>query len=185
MVLTLSGKDDPNNWNLSGKNNSTKSNIPHEIKILKIKIMNTCLLPLLSKQWKIMKNNMFLIETFRQKINFYYNSFKIDELLLYKDIINICELLLIQSSQLEETEKRIYNSNTSIPNISLIYETSMIKLKPEFEIYDNIYGKPTRANKQIYIDERIKEIQKLMIMDNITFDKIKNYMETKYSVNKN
>lgn len=184
MVLTLSGKDVANKWNLTGKTNSIESNIPLEIKNLKIRIMNTCLFPLLSKQWKTVKNNMFLIDSFKKKINFYYNSFKLDELLLYRDIINICEVYVLQSSQLEETEKRIYNSidsNKTIPNISLVYETTMIKLKPEYELYDSIFGKPTRANKQTYHDDRIKEIQKLMIMDNITFDKIKNYMENLYA----
>jgi hypothetical protein len=184
MVLTLSGKDGTNKWNLTGKNSSIEPNLPIEIKNLKIRIMNTLLLPLLSKQWKIMKNNMFLIDSFKQKINFYYDSFKLEEILLYKEIINLCEIFVLQSAQLEETEKRIYGSNINAKNkqtISLVYETTIIKLKPEYEIYDSIFGKPTRQNKQTYSDDIIIDIQKMMVKDNITYEIMKNYLEKKYT----
>ena len=41
MVSSLSGKDSINKFNLNGKTNTYNSNIPFEIKKLKIRIMNT------------------------------------------------------------------------------------------------------------------------------------------------
>jgi hypothetical protein len=58
----------------------------------------------------------------------------------------------------------------------------MIKLKPEYEIYDSILGKPQKINKETYNEIIINEIQKLMIMENTTYDKIKDYIEKKYLI---
>lgn len=179
MVLTLSGKDSLNKWNLTGKFNTYFTNIPLEIKKLKIKIMNSLVLPLFSKQWKIMKENNFLIDNFKEKIDNYYNLYKLDEILLYRDIINICEIFISQYEKLEDNFKSdIPNKNTQ--SISLIYTTTMIKLKPEYELYDSILGKPKKHLKQKYNEDIIKDIQKLMILDSITYEKIQNFIENKY-----
>ena len=185
MISSLSGKNSINKWNLTGKNNTNISNIPLEIKKLKMKIMNTLILPLISKQWTYMKNNMFLLDSFKQKIEYYYNSYKLEEILLYKDMIQLCEIFVAQFNQLDEIEKKIYsssssNSNILDQNISLIYKTTMIKLKPEYELYDSIIGKPLKSKNQIYNEDIIKDVQKYMIMDNITYEKIKEIIENKY-----
>lgn len=186
MVSSLSGKEVIYKWNLKGKINSDEKNLPLEIKKFKIKIMDTLLLPLLSKQWHVLKNNLFLIDSFKQKITFYYNSYKLDDILLYKDIISLCEIFIYQNSQLIDAEQRIYNNSTSsnknLTNISFVYKTSMIKLKPEYEIYDSILGKPQKNNKQTYNENIINEIQKLMTMENINYDKIKDYIVKKYFI---
>ena len=184
MVSCLSGKDSINKLNLTGKTNTYISNIPFEIKKLKIRIMNTLILPLISKQWINMKKNMFLLDSFKQKIDYYYNSYKLEEILLYKDILQLCEVFIAQSNQLEEIEKKIYSSSNlkeSDKNISLIYQTTMIKLKPEYELYDNILGKPLKSKKQKYNDDIINDLQKWMTMDNITYEKIKEFIENKYT----
>jgi hypothetical protein len=185
MVSSLSGKEVIYKWNLKGKVHSNETNTPLEIKKLKIRIMDTLLLPLLSKQWNVLKHNLFLLDSFKQKITFYYNSYKLEEILLYKDIISLCELFLTQNSQLVDAEEKMYNinsSNKNITNISFVYKTSMIKLKPEYEIYDSILGKPQKINKETYNEIIINEIQKLMIMENTTYDKIKDYIEKKYLI---
>jgi hypothetical protein len=183
MVSSLSGKEVVYKWNLKGKVHSGDNNLPLEIKKLKIRIMNTLLLPLLSKQWNILKNNLFLLDTYKQKITFYYNSYKLEEILLYKDIISLCELFINQNFQLIDTEDKIYNnSNKNITNISFVYKTTMIKLKPEYEIYDNILGKPQEIKKQTYNENIIYDIQKLISVENITFEKIKDHIEKKYLI---
>jgi hypothetical protein len=180
MVLSLSGKNIINKWNLSGKSNSYLSNIPLEIKKLKIKIMDTLVLPLFSKQWKMMKENVFMLDNFKDKIDYYYNTFKIDEILLYRDIINLCEIFINQYDKLEDIQTSSISNNNNSKSISLIYTTTMIKLKPEFELYDSILGKPKKHLKQKYNEDIIKDIQKLMILDTITYDKIKTFIENKY-----
>jgi hypothetical protein len=185
MISSLSGKEVVYKWNLKGKIYSDVSNIPLQIKKLKIRIMDTLLLPLLSKQWNVLQNNLFLLDSFKQKINFYYNSYKLEEILLYKDIISLCELFVTQNSQLVEAEEKMYNlnsSNKNITNISFVYKTTMIKLKPEYEIYDSILGKPQKIHKQTYNEIIVQEIQKLITEENITYDKIKTYIEKKYLI---
>jgi hypothetical protein len=191
MVLSLSGKDIINKWNLSGKTNQYLTNIPLEIKKLKIKIMDTLVLPLFSKQWKVMKENVFMLDNFKEKIDYYYNTFKIDEILLYRDIINLCEVFINQYDKLEDIQTSSLstdssnnnsnsNSNKNAQSISFIYTTTMIKLKPEYELYDSILGKPKKQLKQKYNEDIISDIQKLMILDSITYQKIKTFIEKKY-----
>ena len=58
MSFSLTGKNNLNTNNLSGKNsiNNTKINK------IKIRILNLFILPLLSKQWQKIRQNLFLLE---------------------------------------------------------------------------------------------------------------------------
>ena len=49
----------------------------------------------------------------------------------------------------------------------------MIRLRPEYEIYDAIFGKPKREKNQFYNDETIIFIKRALIQENISFKKIK------------
>ena len=178
MVFNLLGKNINNKWNLLGYSNSNQINIPLDIKNLKIKIINFIILPLQSNQWTIIKNNSFLFELFKQKIDYYYNIYKLEELILYKDLLQICEILIDQNNQLNEIEQKFYKTKEN--SISLIYKTSMIKLKPEYELYDNIIGKPNKSKNQKYNEYIIKDIQNCMIRTSITYEDIKEFIEFKY-----
>jgi hypothetical protein len=74
----------------------------------------------------------------------------------------------------------MYNGNKDV--LTLMYKTTMIKLKPEYEIYDNILGKPERSLNQKYNEEIINVIQHLLNIDNINFNKIKEIISQKYSI---
>ena len=76
MSFSLSGKNAISLHNLSGKNTSLSS-IPLEIKKLKLRIINTFILPLLSKQWKKIQDNLFLLDKLKEKLYFYYESYKL------------------------------------------------------------------------------------------------------------
>jgi hypothetical protein len=181
MSISLSGKSGNNLFTITGKNNEFKKNIPSEIKELKIKIMKTIILPLISRQWKMLYQNIFALDFLRKKVKFYYNVYKLDELLIYIDILNILEVIIGEHIQLEDLEKKLYganNENTSVT--SLIYKTTMIRLKPEYELYDNIIGKPKKDKNQVYNSIIIEDIQKLLLINNIDFNKIKNIITSKY-----
>ena len=49
----------------------------------------------------------------------------------------------------------------------------MIRLRPEYEIYDAIFGKPKRDKNQYYNDETIAFIKRSLMQENISFKKIK------------
>ena len=149
-----------------------QKSIPIDIKNLKIKIINTIILPLISKQWSQLYENMFFLETIKRKINHYYQLYKLDDLLLYKDIVYAFEQILNEHTQLADLEKKVY-SQQGDEFTSIIYKTTMIRLKPEYELYDAIYGKPKRELKQIYNEQIILFIRRLMNNENITFLKIK------------
>ena len=180
MVL-LSGKRDLNQHNLLGKGQKYTSTVPYEISKLKVRILDMFVLPLFSKQWTKIQENRFLLDSFKDKLDSYYKSYKIEELVLYKDLLSVFEILSDQQIQLEEAEKKLHPKETSENQvISMIYRTAMIKIKPEYELYNAILGKPLREKNETYKEEIIKDIQKCMIMENISFQKMKEIITNKY-----
>ena len=75
MTQTLTGRSIIKGNNLSGKNEYSQKSIPIDIKNLKIKIINSIILPLISRQWSQLYENMFFLETIKKKINFLYLPF--------------------------------------------------------------------------------------------------------------
>jgi hypothetical protein len=56
----------------------------------------------------------------------------------------------------------------------------MIRLKPEYEIYDVILGKPNRNNNEKYDMIIISEIEFLLKKNDINFIIIQQYLFSKY-----
>jgi hypothetical protein len=181
MNSSLSGKISfPNN--LTGKSKNVISGIPLEIKQLKIRIFNIYILPLLSKKWKTVKENLFLLDQFKNKVDFYYQCYKNDDILVYKDLLNIFDVFVQQQVQLEDMEQKVYGNGQKDQVASMVYRTTMIKLKPEYELYDNILGKPKREKKEVYRQDIIDDITKYMILENINYQKIYEYITKKYNI---
>ena len=185
MNISLSGKSSiPHN--LIGKNKDIRSSVPAEIKKIKITIFNTYILPFLSKKWSYIRDNLFLLDQLKDKIDFYYKCFKLDELLVYKDMLYILDIFMQQYIQLEDMEKKLYgvssSSGTKDQIISMVYRTTMIKLKPEYELYNAILGVPNRHENKMYKEDVIKDIQRYMIVENVDFQKIKEYITNKYQL---
>ena len=183
MSFSLTGKPSVYH-NLTGKNKDRLLSIPVEVKKIKISILNTYLLPFLSKKWSKINENLFLLDQWKEKIDFYYKCFKIEELLVYKDILYILDVFMQPYTQLEDMEKKLYGTSSSAGSkeqiISMVYRTTMIKLKPEYELYDAILGKENRDANKNYKEDIIKDIQKQMILENTDFQKIKEYITNKY-----
>ena len=180
-MTLLSGKHDVNQHCLTGKSIKYISQVPYEIKKLKIRILDMFILPLLSRQVSKIQENRFLLDSFKEKLLYYYKLYKLEELILYKDLLSVFEVFADQQIQLEENDKELYK-NTASKNevISMMYRTTMIKIKPEYELYNAILGRPKRELNEIYKEEIIKDIQKCMIMENITFKKMKEMITNKY-----
>ena len=175
MSFSLTGKNNLNTNNLSGKNsiNNTKINK------IKIRILNLFILPLLSKQWQKIRQNLFLLEPLRQIIDKDYMFSKDESILIYKDILNIFQIFMDHI-----LENGDLNSSSSETNqiINMVYRTTMIKIMPEYEIYNNIFGKPKREENQLYKEDIIKDIQKYMLLENTTFQIIHDHITNKYSI---
>ena len=179
MVLSLGGKSSFNGLNLSGKQSSTReNNIPLEIKKIKILILNNLILPLIAKQWNTLNENLFCLGKAKKKIDYYYDIYKLDDLIIYKEIIKAFELIISEHTQLEDLEKKMYSGSKDFS--TMIYKTTMVKLKPEYEIYDVILGKPDRKLNEKYNENIIKDIERLLLNDNINFTIIREIINKKY-----
>ena len=66
MTQTLVGKNNMCSNNLLGKHEYGQKSIPNEIRNLKIKIINNIILPLISKQWTELYENMFFLENIKK-----------------------------------------------------------------------------------------------------------------------
>lgn len=179
MVLSLAGKNSYNGLNLSGKQSSTREqNIPLEIKKIKILILNNLILPLIAKQWTTLNENLFCLDRAKKKIDYYYDIYKLDDLIIYKEIIKAFELIICEHTQLEDLEKKMYSGSKDFS--TMIYKTTMVRLKPEYEIYDVILGKPDRKSNEKYNEDIIKDIERLLTNDNINFNIIREIINKKY-----
>ena len=171
MNNSLTGKIEINIHNLKGKY-TNKNKMPIMIIKLKTQILDHLMLPLIRNNWNYINNNFFMINSLKQKIESFYLKYKLDDLLLYKDILEMVEIVINEHNQLFDLEKEKYSTNNSN---SFIYKTKIIKLKAEYEIYNLIYGKPNKND--IYDNNKLENIKKLLQIENITFDNIKKRLE--------
>ena len=173
---------------LSGKQNREKkknhSIIPNKLKELKVKILNDYLIPLYSKQWTILKENMFFIFDIQKKIAEFIQLYKTDEFTIYIDLLKVLTMFmdnynLLQSQQENIPGKQNGEKTSSNEAMRVIFQTAMIKLLPEYEIYNSILGKPKRELNQIYDGKKIAVIKKLLTHKDVTYCKIKEYITKK------
>jgi hypothetical protein len=175
---SLSGKNHSNAIHLSGKppSLSGSKDFSLEIKRLKEAILTQIFVPLLSNQWEILYQNVFFLDILKKKIHSYH-SFSVwrEELSVYLDMLNLLEKVISEHRQLEEIEKKMYGSvgGETEEVVSFVYKTTAIRMKPEYEIYDAIFGKPQREKNEKYPEEVLQEIQRMLTKENITFAKIK------------
>ena len=182
MTHNLTGFNKINKITLSGKNDVIYNNTSYKIKLLKDSIINTYLVPLCSKQWDILNENVFFIEHYSQQLISFYKTYKLDELLVYIELLKILKLLLDKHNLLIDVESQHKMKRDPNEVVSMIYKTSMIRLLPEYEIYNSILGRPKREKNESYNEKVIIDIKKCIQVENTTFQKIKDYIEHKYIV---
>ena len=89
-------------------------------------------------------------------------------------MLQLFEIMVEEHKILDDTERRLYNTTTSKEQfVSMIYKTTKIKLLPEYEVYDSIFGKPKREKGESYKSELIEKIRVLLTKDDITYSIIK------------
>jgi hypothetical protein len=169
-----------NEMNLLGKYNYnynynyTSTNI--KIKKLKERIINNYLIPLVSKQWDVLKQNMYFIDELQKKIQYYNDIYKSGELVAYNEMLKVFKVLIEKQKLLENYDETMNGKRDSNEIMTMVFKTSMIKLLPEYEIYDSIFGRPKRELNEKYDDDIINKIKELLKEDDITYRKIKDYV---------
>jgi hypothetical protein len=169
-----------NNLNLLGKYsynyNYSSTNI--KIKKLKERILNNYLIPLVSKQWNVLKENIYFIDEIQNKIKYHNDIYKQDEpeLVAYNEMLKVFKVLIEKQKILEDYDKTMNGKRDSNEIMTMVFKTSMIKLLPEYEIYNSIFGKPKRELNEKYDNDIISKIKELLKEDDITYKKIKDYV---------
>lgn len=181
MAHNLTGFNKINKITLSGKNDVVMYKSPnYKIKLLKDKIVNIYLVPLFSKQWDILNENLFFIDHCLQQLLSFYKIYKLDDLLVYIELLKILKILLDKHNLLIDVESQHKMKHNPNEIVSMIYNTSTIRLLPEYEIYNSILGRPNKEKKESYNEDIIVDIKKWITLENISFQKIKDYIEQKY-----
>jgi len=177
-----------NELNLMGKYSYNYVHTPsnNKLKKLKERILNNYLIPLVSKQWNILKENIFFIDEIQHKIKYHIDIYKQDEvdLIPYSEMLKVFKVLIEKQKLLEDYDEKHSGKRESNEIMTMVFKTSMIKLLPEYEIYDSIFGKPKRELNEKYDDAIINMIKELLKEDDVTYKKIKDYV-TRTSNHKN
>jgi hypothetical protein len=180
MSLNLTGFNKINELNLTGKSDLTINPIVSKIKELKKRIVKDYIIPLFSKQWTILNENSYLMRGLIEKLEYYYRIYKLEDLLVYIELLKIIQLFIEKHNILVDTEAKVLGQRDPNDVITMVYKTTMIKILPEYEIYNSILGKPKREKGQSYNNDIISDIKNMMIKENISYNKIKDYIENKY-----
>lgn len=174
MNNLLNGQSDLNVNSLRGyKKKTLLKKDPIIVTKLKTHILDEIILPLIKNNWLHINNNFFQLNLLRNKLDTFLNKYKSDDLILYKDILDLVEIATHEHNQLFDLEKEKYSSNKE--TTSFIYKTKVIRLKAEYEIYNLIYGKPNK--NEYYDNNKLNLIKKLLQTDNITYEQIKNNLD--------
>jgi hypothetical protein len=175
MTHSLTGQNQIHLPNLKGTTINNQNQIPIKIKQIQERILAEFLIPILSNQWNIVSENMFLIERIQKSISFYHNTYKLDELLIYIELLKAIQILMDNTTNNSSNNNNVGNTNSNNTKdvVSLLFKTAKIRLRPEYEIYNSVFGKPNKELKQTYNINIIKRIQDQLNQENITFKKIK------------
>jgi len=182
MTLNLTGINKLNELSLTGKSDLNINPIIIKINALKKRIVQDYIIPLFTKQWSILNQNIFLIGDIIEKLKYYNRVYKLDDLLLYIELLKIIKLFIDKHNLLIDTEGQIAGQRDPNDVITMVYKTTMIQILPEYEIYNSILGKPKREMNQSYNEDIINDIKQLMSLENISYNKINEFITKKYLV---
>ncbi len=179
MTSCLTGFNGTNQMNLTGKILDTNP-FSNKIKTIKTHILTNFILPLYSEQWDILNKNKYLIDQNITQLEKYLKMYKTNDLLSFVELLKILKIVIDKNETLFglESKKQTMDKNGVI---NMVYRTTKIRLKPEYEIYHIILGKPDMKLKEKYMEEVLIDIRNLMSKERITFEQIQQYINNKYS----
>jgi len=109
----------------------------HNTGIVKAQILNAIVLPFLAQDWEALRNNMFLLDTMKSRLA---QNFSADNS-LYSDIVSCFELAICD--HLMGGDGGLPGEGKSFADMT--FRTSIVRLKPEYELYHLILGVPEDA----------------------------------------
>jgi hypothetical protein len=181
--FSITGKNINSIMSLKGfKSNESLEQIPIEVKNIKIMVMNLIILPFISKQWKKLEENICFLDILTRKIDSYLSLYADNEyLLLYKNLLVAFETSVNQHLEINNLEKH-FKTEGSTNAGTMVFKTTMVRFKAEYELYNLIVGKPQFKNGEKYKDPIILDIVKLLDLNTINFDYMKKFIREKYNI---
>jgi len=178
--LSLSGSKNVNFNVLINQGNTQSCGMKLPIEIIKIKstIMKLIIIPFMSKNWKVLEENLVFFDNIKEKLTSIIAHNKCNDLQIYQDIVLAFETVVFLHMEITNLEEKLYGCNTNLS--TLVFRTTMIRLKPELELYNLVFGTPNFKSGEKYNTNIVNDIIILLKMDNVTFDQIKNYILNKY-----
>lgn len=164
--VQLTGNNSDNLINLTG---IQKEGYKEPIYVIRLKkqIFNLYIIPLQNFRWEIVNQNMFKYDILYERLLKYYKMNPSEDLSMYIQLLDVIYQINGEYNKFREDD--IIRDLKGIAKLSENMPT--IKLAPAYELYNLILGRPKQKGK--YDDFIIKQIQDLLKIDNITFDKIK------------
>lgn len=178
--LSLSGTKTQNLHILINSDNS-RIKLPNEIVKIKSTIMSLIIIPFMSKNWKVLEENLVFFDSIKAKLSSIISRNKYSDMQIYQDIILAFETVVFLHIEIANLEEKLYGCESNLS--TLVFRTTMIRLKPELELYNLIFGKPDLKSGEKYDTNIINDIAILLKMDNATFDQIKKTILNKYRKN--
>jgi hypothetical protein len=178
-TLSLTGKKSYNPLNLTGKslcNNKTDSS-PYYVTKIKSIIFDRYITPILVKDWKVLKENLFQINTIIKRVDGYYDISKDESLVVYKYMLQVIKSTIDTTDELSTLEERLFDNGKDVAKITM--KIPRIRLKPEMELYNLIIGKP---DKNLYDKTILTYISELLKTEYITFREIEKNINIYYNI---
>lgn len=175
-TLSLTGKHHINHLNLTGKSSSYSKSTTTPYYVVKFKkyIFDSFITPIMSKQWKILRQNAYNITNTINRLQSYYKITKDETLLLYENMLLIIKTTIDTTDELENLENNLFNTNGNVAQ--LMYKVPRIRLSPPYELYNLIIGKP---DKFAYDKKIIDYITDIIKKEYITFNEIEEKVKSK------
>jgi hypothetical protein len=143
-------------------------------------------MPLFTNKIHTLFENVYFIDNIQKNIHYFYETYKLDELIVYIELLKVIKMLIENYKIIENYEGQTNTINQSKINkndvVSLIFKTTKIRLLPEYEIYDSILGKPKKEFNQKYDTNIVSAIKKLVEKDSANYRQIKEYIVKNYDV---
>jgi hypothetical protein len=178
--LSMSGARNQTYFNICGYNStdSLSINIPNEVKKLKIQILNYYIIPFTSKNWKSLEENLVFFDVVIKKLTSFNTRYPNLNLKIYADLLYSFQTAVFLNMENTNLEEKLYKSDSNMSTI--LFKTVMLRIKPEYEIYNLIFGKPNFKCEESYNTNILNDILTLLNTDNITFTQIKTNISNKY-----
>ena len=181
IALSMSGARNLTYFNICGNTNSQSQsqsqNIPTEVKKIKLQIINYYIIPFMSKNCKALEENLVFFDVIMNKLVSFNTRYPNLNLQIYIDLLYIFETAVFLNMENTNLEEKLYCNNSNMSTMS--FKTVMLRIKPEYEIYNLIFGKPNFKCEE-YNTNILNDILTLLHTYNVTFIQIKTIISNKY-----